>query len=468
MSNFSGLNTGLSALIAHRQAVEVISHNIANVNTPGYTRRRVELQADGSAPVAAVFARGTDTGSGVRSDGITRIWDAFLDAQHRNESGIAATLAGTTVVVDRLEGVFPEPSDNGISGQLNDLWASWQAIVNNPDSEPARSSVLEKGKLVIQALQLSDRQIHTQHDDAVTNVGLMVGEVNKLAEQVARYNTGIRAASVSGDAPNDLLDQRDELVLRLTELTGATVAPGEQGSIDVFVGGRALVHGSYSEKLSLAEVVDPALTPLGFKRAEVQWAADAYPAGMSAGSITGYVSGANDVLPRYLNQVNDVAAKLVTSVNALHRTGKDLDGATGHDFFAATGTTAATIALSADVANQPRHLAAAAAGGGALDTSMAETIAKIGQSASGPDASYRSMIVSLGSEVQFFTQQSEAQQGVVQRLDEDRKSVSGVSLDEEMVNLVASQHAYSAAARVITTVDEMLDTLINRTGVVGR
>jgi flagellar hook-associated protein 1 FlgK len=215
-------------------------------------------------------------------------------------------------------------------------------------------------------------------------------------------------------------------------------------------------------------VTDAALTPLGLERVEVQWTADDYPTGVANGSIAGYVNGANEVLPRYLTKLNDVASQLVTSVNALHTTGKDLDGVSGRNFFDPTRTTAATISLSADVASQPRHLAAAAVAGGALDTTLAESIAKIGTATSGPDASYRSMIVGLGSEVQFLTNQADAQSGVVQRLDEDRKAVSGVNLDEEMVNLVAAQHAYSAAARVITTVDEMLDTLINRTGVVGR
>lgn len=468
MSNFSALGTGLSALVAHRQAAEVISHNIANANTEGYSRRRVELRAEGPDPVAAVFSHSSHTGTGVRSDGIARIRDDFLEAQHRNETGIAGTLEGTATVLDRLERSFPEPSDTGIAAQLDDMWASWQAIVNNPESEAARSAVLEKGKLVIQSFQLADRQIRAQHGDAVTNVGLQVTKVNQLADQIAHYNSGIRAASVAGLSPNDLLDQRDQAVLELTRLTGATVQAGDNGSVDVFVGGRALVYRSDVQHLVSAEVDDPALDPLGFKRVEVHWEIDDSVADLTTGTIAGYASGANEVLPKYLGQLDAVAEQLVTSVNTLHSTGNDLDGDTGHDFFDAAGTTAATLALSADVAGQPRHLAAADASAGPLDTSLAQSIAAIGRATAGPDASYRSMIVALGSEVQFFTQQSDVQNSVVQRLDEDRKSVSGVNLDEEMVALIAEQHAYSAAARVITTVDEMLDTLINRMGVVGR
>jgi flagellar hook-associated protein 1 FlgK len=467
-SSFSGLQTGLSALIAHRQAAEVIAHNIANVNTEGYSRQRVELQAEGRPPVTAIWARTSDVGTGVRAESITRIRNEFLESQHRNELASAGSLDGTAAVLNRLEGAFPEPSDTGIAAQLSNYWASWQAVVNNPESEAARSDVLEKGNLVVQSLHLADRQMRTQREDAVTNVGLMVGEANQIAEQIARYNTGIRAATVGGQQPNDLLDQRDELVLQLSQLTGAKVSAGEHGMVDVHIGGRAIVNGQNFQKLAVTTVADPTLGALGLDKARVSWAADGLPTDMASGEIAGYVLGANEVIPQYLTKLNTVASQLVTSVNTIHTTGKDLSGTTGRTFFDPTRTTAANIAISADVDGKPRQLAVAGVTGGALDTTVAESLGKLGKATIGADSTYRAMIVSLGSEVQFFNNQTDAQMGVVARLDEDRKSASGVNLDEEMVNLVASQHAYSAAARVITTVDEMLDTLINRTGVVGR
>jgi flagellar hook-associated protein 1 FlgK len=467
--SFSSLNTGLSALVAHRQAADVISHNIANVNTPGYTRQRAEIQAEGvAAGGAALFTRSNKTGTGARVEGFTRILNEFLEAQHRNESGIYSALQGKSAVLDRLEAAFPEPSDTGIAGQLNDFWSSWQTVADNPGSEAARTGVLEKGKLVIGSLQLADRQIRTQRTDARTNIGLEVAEVNQLSSQVAALNTGIRSAVVAGTQPNDLLDQRDQMVLRLAELTGATVQAGEHGMVDVFIGGRALVYGQSAQDLMAVDVPDPALGVLGLDKVQVQWKADGFPTAMSSGEIAGYVEGANDILPSYLTTLNTAAGQLVTSVNTLHTAGQDLDGGTGNNFFDPTKVTAGTISLSSDIAGQPRKLALAGAGAGALDNANAHALTQLSKATIGPDSTYRAMIVSLGSEVQFATNQTDAQGGVVRRLDEDRKSTSGVNLDEEMVNLVAAQHAYSAAARVITTVDEMLDTLINRTGVVGR
>jgi flagellar hook-associated protein 1 FlgK len=468
MSTFSGLQTGLSGLLAHRQAADVIAHNIANVNTEGYSRQRVDLQAEGRPPVTAIWSRTSEVGSGVRSEGITRIRNEFLEAQHRNELGVKASLSGTSAVLDRLESIFPEPSDSGIAQRLSDYWSSWQALVNNPGDDASRAAVLEKGNLTVQALHQADYQIRTQRDDAVDQAGLLTGEVNQLAEQVARLNDGIRSATVGGQQPNDLMDQRDQFVLRIAELTGARVESGDHGMVDVFVGGRALVSGQHFQTLTVAQVPDPTLGALGFDKVQVRWASDGFPADVTNGEIAGYVAGANEILPQYLTALNGVAEQLVTTVNALHSTGKDLDGVSGRMFFDPTKVTAAGIAISTDVAGKPRQLAAAAVADGDLGTTVAETLGKLGKSITGADASYRTMIVQLGNEVQFFANQTDAQSEVVARLDEDRKSVSGVNLDEEMVNLVAAQHAYSAAARVITSVDEMLDTLINRTGLVGR
>jgi flagellar hook-associated protein 1 len=468
MSNFSSLNTGLSALIAHRQAAEVISHNIANVNTEGFSRRRLDLQADGAPPVAALWSRKLTAGSGVRADGIFRIRDEFLEAQYRNESALSSALGSTNTVLARIETAFPEPSDSGIAEQFNRFWSAWDNIVNQPESVATRTSVVERARILGQALQQADRQLRAVHDDAVEHVRSLVDQINQYAVQIARYDAGIRAAVVSGQQPNDLLDQRDTLVEKLTALAGTTVIAAEHGTVAIYLGGRALVHDDVAEKIQVTEAADPVLGPLGFDRVTLSWAVDDYPVTLAAGELTGFVNGANELVPKYVTELDRVAAQLVTSVNAVHQTGKGLDGVSGRDFFDPAGTTARTFAVSAAVATNPMAVAAADPTKGELDTTVAEQLADLRRDSAGAHARYNSLVVSLGAEVQFTKQQGQMQADLVARLEDDRKAVSGVNLDEEMVNLVAAQHAYSAAARVITTVDEMLDILINRTGVVGR
>jgi flagellar hook-associated protein 1 FlgK len=467
MANFSALNTGLSALIAHRKAAETISHNISNVNTEGYSRRRVDLATEGIGAVAAVYSRGLNTGNGVKVDGITRIRDDFLETQYRNESATQSQIDGAATVANRIETAFPEPSDNGISEQLGAFWGSWDGVVNQPDSEAARQNVLSRAQALVQQIQTADKQVRTVHDDAAQHVSDVVAQANNYAQQIATLNDAIKAATVGGTEPNDLLDRRDQLADKLTSLVGGTVQTGDYNEMQIYVGGRAMVYGDQHEDLQAVQVTDSSLTPLGFKRVEVQWKIDNYPAQGVGGEASGYLTGANVIAPSYVSRLNDVAATLVSTVNALHTTGTDLDGNTGHNFFDPAGTTAQTLAISSDVAGKPRAVAAASAGQGQLDTGVAEALAGLKQSPTGADVAYRSMVTDLGTEVQYYQTQSDVQTSVVQRLDQDRKNVSGVNLDEEMVNLVAEQHAYSAAARVITTVDEMLDTLINHTGRVG-
>jgi flagellar hook-associated protein 1 FlgK len=257
----------------------------------------------------------------------------------------------------------------------------------------------------------------------------------------------------------------------LDELSGYVaidVRSSSSGAVDVTVDGTSLVSGISAQHLAVTQVTDPALTPLGLQRVQMVWAVDGRPTPISGGQLAGNLAAANQAVPDAMSGLDAVAADLVSSVNTLHLAGKDLGGTTGRAFFDPAGTRASTLALSADVDGLPANLAVASATGGALDTTVGQQIAALGLATNGPDASYRSFIAQLGTQVAAATRRSEVQDSVRDRTTADRSAVTGVSIDEEMVGLVAFQHAYSAAARVMTTVDEMLDTLINRTGVVGR
>jgi flagellar hook-associated protein 1 FlgK len=188
------------------------------------------------------------------------------------------------------------------------------------------------------------------------------------------------------------------------------------------------------------------------------------------GQLGGVLSGANSLVPQALADLDGVAATLVATVNGLHQSGQGLDTLLdlNLDFFDPTGTRASTISLSVDVAGQPSRIAAAALGAGPLDASMAQQLAALATSPTGADAAYQTMIGRLAVESQAADRRDRVQDLVVRQVDDARISVSGVNLDEELTAMVQEQRAYEAAARMITTVDEMLDVLINRTGLVGR
>lgn len=467
MSDFATLNTALSALIAHRRAIEVISHDVANANTAGYTRRTAQLQATGGA-VPAMFSQTNRIGDGVDVAGVVRVRDAFLDMRVRSETSTGNADGALATALAGIEQLFPEPSDTGLAAQMSALWSSWSDLASNPGNLSARTSVLQQAATVVDSFHQAATGLTSRRDSVVAEVGTLVGKVNDLADEVADLNRAIKAASVGGVEPADLQDQRDMLLDQLSQYVGIDVRPGIDGGVDVSVGGVLLVAGTETQHLQVAQVNDPALAGLGLQRLEVQWSGDGRPAEIEGGHIAGDLAAVNDAIPAAMTRLDEVAATLVSTVNALHASGQGLDGVTGRTFFDPTDVRAATLAVSADVDGQPSHLAAAAAGAGALDAGIADRLSALGLRADGADARYQSFVTDLGTRVDAAKQRSAVQDSVVQAAVTDRSAVTGVSIDEEMVALVASQHAYSAAARIMTAVDETLDTLINRTGTVGR
>ena len=472
MSSFSSLNTALSGLLAHRKSLDTIGHNIANSATEGFSRRRVELSPVGSWTVPSMFSRpGVAPGNGVGVTDITRIRDEFLETRALREHGTSARLTTEATALARLEVAIPEPSDVGLAAQLGDFYAAWDDVANNPGDSAGRIAVLQQASTVASTLNRVSADMVAMRDSAVAEATVLVSEVNATASRIAELNHAISQATAAGMSPDDLADERDRLVMSLGDLIGVETRPGENGSVNVTLGGTALVSGNKAEMLQVAEP-GPLTGPYagtGLDVVQVQWARDGYPASVTSGKIGGLLNNANDHIPHAINDLNAVAATLVSTVNAVHLTGQGLAPADVNlNFWNPAGTTAATIALSADVAGQPTRLAAGAAGAGPLDATVAQQLAALHDAPNGAGARYQDMIGRLAVETQAAGRRVAIQDEVTRQADDARISVSGVNLDEELASLITSQRAYEAAARLLTTVDATLDTLINRTGLVGR
>jgi flagellar hook-associated protein 1 FlgK len=475
VSDFAAIQTALSGLLAHRRALEVIGHNVANAATEGYSRRRVDFTAAAGGTVPALFAKPRGVGNGVDISGITRVRDALLEARVRAEVATRARLDAEVDVYDRIEMALPEPSDTGLAVQLGDYWAAWHDVANQPQELASRAALLEQAKTLTSAINRAGVQLENARSDVLAQLDATVADANALAGRIADLNGGIRSAVAAGLQPDDLMDQRDVLVEQLAGLVGGTARESDDGMVDVFVGGSAYVRGDRALALEVVDGPDATEPDVGppFLRVHLEWTGADGEVPIESGNVGGALSGLNSVLPRYLAQLDDVAGALVTSVNDLHRDGYALDGATtGVDFFDPSGTTARTIRLSSAVDGHPELVAAGlpsgVSGSGTLDGSVAESIAHLSTQAGGADARYRATIGTLGVEAQAVRRRAEMQSSVVTQVTDAATSVRGVSIDEELGNLVASQQAYAASARVLTAVDEMLDTLISRTGHVGR
>jgi len=292
VSDFNGLRIALSSLYAQRKALQVTGQNIANVNTEGYSRQRVELIADSGPSTPAGESRYAGPGMGVLTGDTTRLRDQFLELRGYQEHAIDAGLKESQSVLSRVELAFDEPSDDGISKLITSFLAAFDDVANNPDDLAARAQLVEQGKTLAAGFTQLDSALTTQRSSAITELTSVIAEVNVAAARIAELNQNITTATLNGFSPNELMDQRDLLIAQMAEQVGVTVRPSDDGHVDVFVGGTAIVRGTRAVPLQVEVGTDPAQT------VRVTWASDSYPAGVT-GKAGGLLSGVNDVIPRY-------------------------------------------------------------------------------------------------------------------------------------------------------------------------
>jgi flagellar hook-associated protein 1 len=454
---FSSLNGALSALRFNRAAMDVASGNIANAGTEGYARRQVVGQATGAPAVQAIWSTWprNSAGDGVEVGGINRMVDPLLDSRSRLEHASLSFRETRAASRARFESTLAEPSENGVAAALESFKAGWHAVANNPGDEAARSELLARAETLAAAIGTQNRALTTEWADQRVRLDALGEEVNQVAAQLAEVNDALRSAHIAGNDAGVLLDQRDQLTMRLSELTGSEVSINDDTTVDVFIEGQALVTQSGAVPVTVAGAMDLDGAETG---APVVFSLGGQAVTPRGGEIGGTLQVLRDDLPQYQDQLDAFVNELVTQTNGQHALGKDLDGNTGVAFFVATGLTAGTIAVGV---SDPRAVAAADPAKGALDNSNATALGALDLGA----AEYRQMIAQVGVKVSSATQAATNQGIVVNQVDASREALSGISIDEEMVHLLAAQRGFEGAARVLATIDSMLDTLINRTGV---
>lgn len=567
-----GLDTAVKALRAHQLAVDVASHNIANAQSPGYSRQRVLLRpvgVDGSDHFSRDNLLGRP-GFGVDAKDVNRIRDLFLDFQARQSMSSQAQYQALSTPIENAEVVFNDPSDDGLSALLGKFWAAWHDVTNEPESSPARVALVHATTTFTTRVQAAHDQLTQQRADLNQTVAGIAEQINAKASELASLNLQIQQVELNGDMANDLRDRRDLLLDDLSKLGNISYAEDDSGSQTVYLGTRELVVGTSARTINTIQ--DPANPGM----VKLQFAIDNDYVAVSSGQLKGVLDARDVALPDLITKLNTLASGIINSVNSIHQAGYGLDNTTGLAFF--TGTDASNIAVNSVLAGSPQSVAAAtganqpgnpsnalaianlqqatnmlsgfaatslvvnealsagntasgislagtlqpgsyslvAAGpnvelryggpagpvvgtatlaaiappGGAITfTNGANTVATVNVKSTGPysaaqqladltaagndtlqvetsPSTYYGNIVSvLGADVNRATGLADSAQLLVDHLDGMRQSVQGVNIDEEVTNLNASQHAYNAAAKVISTIDEMLDTLINRTGV---
>jgi flagellar hook-associated protein 1 len=577
-SPFFGLDIGASALRAAQQQLDTAAHNVANASTPGYSRQVVTLVESPPYTIPAFDRSGLpgQIGSGVSVAAITRVRDLFLDGQVQAQTALQGEWDTRQQELAKVESVFPEPSSSGLGNTISQYYSAWQDVAADPSSTAARSALTEQASSLAMQLNSDSSQLGMISSGIDSQVSQQITTVNNLAKQIADLNGQIQRVTISGNNPNDLLDQRTELLTQLSSILPSQVLSQSDGTITVEVGGTDLVSNVTARQLVAGTNSSGHITPT--------WS-DGSAVTLPTGQLKALLDVRDVDVAGYQSQLDSLAKGIADSTNALQEQGIDANGNQGQAIFTYhAGDPAQSLAVNPAVAANPQLIAASAApstpGDGsvagliadlqnaksysagvagtdivggmdlttgttarlmtvATDTATAQTYTFSGTgntlTLTGADGThqtitvadtatggtqvlnfdqlgikltvsaetsgkagadlvtdltapghntivaaslyspsqtttdfYSSLVGKIGTASSQAQEMSQNQQLVLDQLNTQVQQVSGVSLDDEATDMLRFQHAYQAAARVITTMDEMLNTLINGTGLVGR
>ncbi len=472
MSLNSIFGTATSSLLAQQAAIQTASHNISNANVPGYSRQVVNLQ-----PGIPFYSPAGAIGMGVRVADISRVRSTMLDVNFRAQTSQANGYSTQRNVLTSIGQVFGEPSDTGLANTLSQFYASWGDLANNPSSGAAKSVVQQRGQAVANQLNQFATNLAQLSSSTLSSTNQQVNDINTYATQIAAMNKQIVSTEADGvTTANDLRDMRDNAIDSLSKIAPVQVIDQPNGSNTIYIGGQTLVDGSNTTSLTLKGL--PGSLSLQM-----------YGRPLSLGGAVGAnITALNADIPAAKSQLDSLTTSIVTNVNAVHRTGwsaaGDAAGGSNWDptapptgsninFFDPTKLTAGTISLSTQVASNAAFIAPGDTQNATGNNNVANKLTALGDNTStilqygsstattSITAYYNDLVTRVGVATSNATSSATVYTTLAQQADTQRQSISGVSSDEELINLTKNQQAYAAAAKVITTANSMSQTLLD-------
>ncbi|MDI6906163.1 MAG: flagellar hook-associated protein FlgK [Thermoanaerobacterales bacterium] len=457
LSTFFGLEIARRGLMAQRAAMDTTSHNIANANTEGYTRQQAVHTAENPYTIPMMTQKVTpgQLGTGVTVSEIRRVRDSIIDSHVRWALGDAGYWEERSDALARVEALFPEPTDYGLQSVIGKFFNYWQDLNNNPQDPGLKAAVREAGEELTSMVKVTYGQLVDNRDGLENDLENKVDEINNLADQIAAINQAIASLGNADYKANDLMDRRDVLLDKLAAIGEIQVTSLADGQVEVRLFGEVLINGTNPPANVTGDFPlnggSPFTVTIGTSPAvNVTTLADAN----APGSLVGLESARQKVIG-YINNLNELAQALITQVNAKHPD----NGTTRADFFA--GTDASSFSVHPDIILDVTKID----GTLALDVAglRDDAIAALGDTTF--EGFYTQLVTRIGTDVSGAADRVKSAQAVREQLQNLRQSVIGVSIDEELANLTQYQYAYQASARVVTVLDAMLDTIINRMGV---
>jgi flagellar hook-associated protein 1 len=445
VSSFYGLQTSLRGLIAQQMALDTTGHNIANASTDGYSRQKVNLAASPAlqVPTSGSVSPSGQLGSGVDVTGYSRVRDQFLDTQYRAQNTGLQEQKAKADGLNAAELSLAEPGDNGINKALSDFWKSWSDLEKSPDVDAAKQAVVSAGQRLTDSIQSVRSQMVAAQTDAQAQYDSIAGaggDISQVASELAGLNKSIASYLVNGDSPNDLMDRRDQLLDKLSGYGQISVQTLPTGSTNV-----SFVDSSTGTTYPI--VADQTASWSGPP-------SGGWNPGGQLGGLLGVAQVPGGAVDGYLNTIDSFSSALASTVNSAYQ-----------GSFFTTGTPAgSTIQVNPALVASPAGIVSGSGSAGSNDVALA--VAQL-NGAPSVDGVYKTFVTKVGSDVAEAQRLQANAQVLTGSAQDRRESVSGVSMDEEMSNLVTFQRAYQASSRAMSTMDEMLDVLINRTGKVG-
>lgn len=448
------LNAARLGLAVSQFAIDVTASNVTNVNTPGYVRQRPEFEATGVVDVGAKsFQVGVDVPM------VKRVFDRYLEfqiADNQMELGYSATMQD---YLQRVEGLFNETNGGGISELLGNFWSSWQNLSANPQGRAERTVVLSAAQDLASRFREFSDDLSSIMMDTRDEIRTMVGDINSDVRKIAELNNAIMAEGHSNGDANLLLNERSKLLTSLAEKIGINYIEDASGNIDIYLAsGSSLVAGGNARQLEL--VLDDI---------QISGTTELITSTTTTGKLGAMIEVRDRVVPGYLDALNRLAAGIIEVVNDRHVTGYTAEGEVAGNFFvpvAALDTAARNMYVSADIAADLNRIAASTTVDGNGDNAreigaISDLRIDWGTSTTTANGFYGALQAQVGQDVRNAISRKDHRDIIMNQLEEKWESVSGVSVDEEMMNLIKYQMSYNAAGRLVTVADELMDTLIN-------
>jgi flagellar hook-associated protein 1 FlgK len=469
---FGTLNLAARSMQAQMTGVEVAGQNLANVNTTGYSRQSVNIQTSPDI-TTGIGSEGT----GANAASIQQIVNTLLNSQVQGQQSTGGYWNGQQSALQSAQNALDEflngasstsstssaasDSSTGLASQLSGLFSQFSAVATAPTSTTARQALVGQAQTLATTFNNVSTQLGSLKASLNSSLSDNVDSANKLLSGIATLNQQISAAEFSGGTANDLRDEREQDLENLSQLTNIATSTETNGAVDVSIGGQALVTGyKVSDTLQTYDA--------GGGQMLVQTAAGGQPLTLTGGSMQGTIDARDGTLATLQNNVNTLAGTLITQVNGIYTGGYSTTGSTGGNFF--DGTDAATITVNAALAANPNLLQSSGSATAAGDNTVALQLAQLGSTAQAAlgnqtfNDNYDATVAALGDSLQTANTQVTNQTAVTQMLSTQRSSVSGVSVDEEMTNLMTYQRAYEASAQLVTTLNTLMgDTLAMKT-----